>query len=81
MKYDNTRNLCSAFDPSKVHTHPEQWAAFVYAAASGEQLGIRCLAQGLKIMLIKLYIYLIKKIQKKNNYIEQKKSKKKKKSK
>ncbi len=52
----HTRNLCSAFIPSKVHTHsseythtvnthPEQWAA-IYAAAPGEQLGVRCLAQG-----------------------------------
>ncbi len=52
----HTRNLCSAFNPSKVHTHsiehthtvnthPEQWAA-IYAAAPGEQLGVRCLAQG-----------------------------------
>ncbi len=51
-----TRNSCSSFNPSKVHTHssehthtvnthPEQWAA-VYAAAPGEQLGVRCLAQG-----------------------------------
>ncbi len=40
--------------PSKVHTHththtvnihPEQWAA-IYAAAPGEQLGVRCLDQG-----------------------------------
>ncbi len=50
-------NLCSVFNPSKcthrsehththrVNTHPEQWAAF-YAAAPGEQLGVRCLAQG-----------------------------------
>ncbi len=28
-----------------VNTHLEQWAA-VYAAAPGEQLGVRCLAQG-----------------------------------
>ncbi len=28
-----------------VNTHPEQWAA-IYAAAPGEQLGVRCLAQG-----------------------------------
>ncbi len=28
-----------------VNTHPEQWAA-IYAAAPGEQLGFRCLAQG-----------------------------------
>ncbi len=46
----HTRNLCSAFNPSKsthaiVNTHPEQWAA-IYAAAPGEQLGVRCLAQG-----------------------------------
>ncbi len=50
----HTRNLRSAFSPSKVHTavnthtvntHPEQWAA-IYAAAPGEQLGVRCLAQG-----------------------------------
>ncbi len=50
----NTRNLCSAFNPSKcthtvvnthtVNTHPEQWAA--NAAAPGEQLGVRCFAQG-----------------------------------
>ncbi len=50
------RNLCSAINPSKVHTHssehthivnthPEQWAA-IYAAAPREQLGVRCLAQG-----------------------------------
>ncbi len=42
--------------PSKVHTHSsehthtvnthlQQWAA-IYAAAPGEQLGVRCLAQG-----------------------------------
>ncbi len=41
----HTRNLCSAFNPSKcthtaVNTNPEQWAA------NGEQLGVRCLAQG-----------------------------------
>ena len=52
----HTQNSCSAFKPSKVHihssehthtvnTHPEQWAA-IYAAAPGEQLGVRCLAQG-----------------------------------
>ncbi len=45
----HTRNLCSAFNPSKcTHTvvdiHLEQWAA--NAAAPGEQLGVRCLAQG-----------------------------------
>ncbi len=40
----HTQNLCSAINPSKVHTHtavnthPEQWAA-IYAAAHGEQLG------------------------------------------
>ncbi len=48
----HTRNLCSAFNPSKcthgaVNTHLEQCAA--NAAAPGEQLGIRCLAQGSQI--------------------------------
>ncbi len=28
-----------------THTHPEQWAA-INAVASGEQLGVQCLAQG-----------------------------------
>ncbi len=28
-----------------THTHPEQWAA-IYTAVPGEQLGVRCLAQG-----------------------------------
>ncbi len=53
----HTRNLCSAINPSKVHTHTavnthtpwthtrKQWAA-IYAAAPGEQLRVRCLAQG-----------------------------------
>ncbi len=51
-----TQNLSFAFNPCKVHTlssehthavntHPEQWAA-IYAAAPGEYLGVRCLAQG-----------------------------------
>ncbi len=36
------------FVPGHIHTvntHPEQWAA-IYAAAPGEQLGVRCLARG-----------------------------------
>ncbi len=49
----HTLKLCSAFNPSTavnththtVNTHPEQWAV-IYAAAPGEQLGVRCLAQG-----------------------------------
>ncbi len=52
----HTLNSCSAFNPSKLHTHssehthtvnthPEHWAA-IYAAAPGEQLGVQCLAQG-----------------------------------
>ncbi len=56
----HTRNLCSAFNPLKVHTHRnehthththtvnthlEQWAA-ISSAAPGEQLEVRCLAQG-----------------------------------
>ncbi len=45
----HTWNLCSAFNPSKcthtvVNIHLEQWAA--NAAAPGDQLGVRCLAQG-----------------------------------
>ncbi len=47
----HTWNLCSAFNPFKCththsseHTHQEQWAA--NAAAHGEQVGVRCLAQG-----------------------------------
>ncbi len=51
-----TRNLRSAINPSIVHTyssehthtvntHPEQWSA-IYAAVPGEQLRVRCLAQG-----------------------------------
>ncbi len=66
----HTRNLCSAFNPSKVHTHSsehththththtvnthmEQWAAF-YAAAPGEKLGVRCLAQGHFVVVLKV---------------------------
>ncbi len=50
----HNQNLCSAFNPSKVHTHTtvnivnthlEQWAA-IYAAAPGEQFWVRGLAQG-----------------------------------
>ncbi len=49
----HTRDLCSTFTHPKcthththtVNTHPEQWAA-IYAAAPGEQWGVRCLAQG-----------------------------------
>ncbi len=56
-EYNQQWNLFSAFNPSKcthtwssghththTHTHPEQWAT--EAAAPGEQLGVRCLAQG-----------------------------------
>ncbi len=53
----HTLNLCSAINPSKslhtavnthtqtVNTHLEQWAA-INAAAPGEELCVRCLAQG-----------------------------------
>ncbi len=46
----HTRNVCSAFNPSEVHTqtmntHQEQWAA-IYAAAPRQHLGVWCLAQG-----------------------------------
>ncbi len=44
----HTRNLCSAFNQSKVHTHSIEHTpgAPIYAVAPGEQLGVRCLAQG-----------------------------------
>ncbi len=55
----HTWNLCSAFNPSKcthtavsseqTHTHHEHTPGAVgshIAAAPGEQLGVRCLAQG-----------------------------------
>ncbi len=53
----HTWNLCSAFNPKCTHTEHtagavhtvntqlEQWEA-IYAAAPGEQLGVRYLAQG-----------------------------------
>ncbi len=40
----HTLNSCSAINPSKVHTHPEKWAA-IYDAVPGEHLEVRCLAQ------------------------------------
>ncbi len=45
-EYNQQWNLCSVFNSSKcTHTwSPVQWAA--NAAAPGEQLGVRCLAQG-----------------------------------
>ncbi len=49
-------NLCSEFNPSKVHTHtavntdPEQWAG-IYAAAPGEQLGLGALLKGTSIVV------------------------------
>ncbi len=52
----HTQNLCSAFDPSKVHPHssehthcehtPGAVGSHFYVAAPREQLGVRCLAQG-----------------------------------
>ncbi len=36
-----------------VNTHPEQRAA-IYAAAPGEQLGVRCLAQGHLVVVLKV---------------------------
>ncbi len=51
----HTRNLCSEFNPSKVHihsiehTHREHTPGAVgaiYAAAPVKQLGVWCLAQG-----------------------------------
>ncbi len=56
VKVTHTHNLCSAFNPSKcthpvvnTHTHREHAPGAVdshIAAAPGEQLGVRCLAQG-----------------------------------
>ncbi len=61
----HTRNLCSAFTPSKcahthTHTHtPEQWAA--NAAAPGEQLGFGALLKDTSVVVLKveraLYIH------------------------
>ncbi len=53
----HTRNLCSAFDPPKVHTHtvnthPEQWAA-IYAAAPGEQLWVSLL-KGTSVVVLRV---------------------------
>ncbi len=42
-EYNEEWNVFSAFNPSKC-THLEQWTAEI--AAPGEQLGVRCLAQG-----------------------------------
>ncbi len=36
-----------------THTHTEQWAA-IYSAAHGEQLGVRCLAQGHLAVVLKV---------------------------
>ncbi len=50
---DKNGDPYSASDPSKVHTHTQQWThthtvqwAAIYAAAPGEQLGVQCFAQG-----------------------------------
>ncbi len=40
------QNLCSAINPSKVHTQQFMLTVNIYATAPGEQLGVRCLAQG-----------------------------------
>ncbi len=49
-----------AVNTHTVNSHPEQWAA-IYAAAHGEQLGVRCLAQGHLVVVLKvervLYIH------------------------
>ncbi len=51
-KYGDTRNLCSAFNTSKcTHSnedreHTPGAVGSHIAAAHGEQLGVRCLAQG-----------------------------------
>ncbi len=67
----NTRNSCSAFIPSKVHTHssehthtvnthPEQWAA-IYAARPGSSWGFGALLKGTSVVVLRvervLYIH------------------------
>ncbi len=46
----HTQNLCSAFNPSKIHTHSSEHTPGALgnhlAVARGEQLVVRCLAQG-----------------------------------
>ncbi len=48
IEYNQQWNLFSAFNPSKC-SHLEQWPADT--AAPGEQLGVRCLAQGSHLSL------------------------------
>ncbi len=43
-EYNEEWNVFSAFNPSKCTHTWKQWAADI--AAPGEQLGVRCLAQG-----------------------------------
>ncbi len=51
----HTRNSCSAFIPSKVHTHSSEHTpgavAAIYAAAPGEQLGV---LKGTSVVLLKV---------------------------
>ncbi len=68
----HTRNLCSAFDPSKVHTHssehthtmnthPEQWAAILCFCARGAVGGSGALLKGTSVVVLRveraLYIH------------------------
>ncbi len=68
----HTRNLCSAFNPSKVHTHssehthtvnthPEQWAAIYAFYAHGAVGGFGVLLKGTSVVVLKveraLYIH------------------------
>ncbi len=60
----HNRNSCSALTHltcthTAVNTHPEQRAA-IYAAAPREQLGVRCLAQGhlVKVLRVERALYI-----------------------
>ncbi len=50
---NNEYSTHTAVNTHTVNTHPEQWAA-IYASAPGEQLGVRCLAQGHLVVVLKM---------------------------
>ncbi len=64
----HTPNSCSAFNPSKVHTHssehthtvnthPEQWTV-IYAAAPGSSWGFGALLKGTSVRVLRVEISL-----------------------
>ncbi len=44
LTHPSAHHTAVSSEHTPVNTHPEQWAAI--APAAGEQLGVRCLAQG-----------------------------------